>query len=196
MKPTIEERFWAKVAKLESGCWEWQASKFWTGYGQFRMNGKNCIAHRVAYEFINGPLAQGAILSHRCESRACVNPEHLVLGLIARTPQAAQERFWPKVVKMESGCWEWQGSRFNTGYGQFSVEGKNRTAHRFSYEIANGAIPKGMFVCHKCDNPICVNPEHLFLGTPKDNTHDMIRKGRSTLRPRPAGPRGPYKKKQ
>lgn len=64
------------------------------------------------------------------------------------------------------------------GYGQFNTSIKLVRAHRFSYELHFGKIPQGMFVCHKCDIPNCVNPEHLFLGTPKDNTQDCIRKGR------------------
>lgn len=78
----------------------------------------------------------------------------------------------------EKGCWisPITGSR---GYGQVSFRGmKNKLAHRVSYDTFIGPINKGMFVCHKCDTPACYNPEHLFLGTPKDNVHDGIKKGR------------------
>ena len=95
------------------------------------------------------------------------------------------ERFWSKVLKVEGGCWEWQAGKFTTGYGQFGLDKKQRTAHRVSYELANGPIPDGLLVRHACDNPGCVNPAHLLLGTHKDNTWDMILRGRSTLRPNP-----------
>jgi Autographiviridae endonuclease len=78
----------------------------------------------------------------------------------------------------ETGCWLWIGSVSHGGYGQLSVNGKKRKVHRLSYEISVGKIPKGMLVCHKCDVPCCINPEHLFVGTQQDNMDDMITKGR------------------
>ena len=91
------------------------------------------------------------------------------------------ERFWSKVDKTSNpnGCWEWVGGLFSSGYGKFKVFGKSVRAHRFSYELTKGIIPKGMLVCHHCDNPKCINPQHLFLGTNSDNTLDMHQKGRA-----------------
>lgn len=79
-----------------------------------------------------------------------------------------------------SGCWLWTGSTTDAGYGQTSDgTGKVVKAHRLSYEERIGKIPRGMMVCHKCDTPSCINPDHLFLGTAKDNQTDSIRKGRN-----------------
>lgn len=92
-----------------------------------------------------------------------------------------EDRFWNQVDRRGS-CWIWVGQTNEKGYGYFSgtpgQPNKKFYAHRVSWSLVHGEIPKGMHVCHKCDNPRCCNPEHLFLGTPKDNAQDMIRKGR------------------
>lgn len=91
-------------------------------------------------------------------------------------------RFHSKVIKPGMSklvCWEWGAGRFPQGYGAFGYQGKTRRAHMISWMIAKGPIPTGMFVCHTCDNPPCVRPSHLFLGTPKQNLEDMVAKGRS-----------------
>jgi hypothetical protein len=90
------------------------------------------------------------------------------------------EIFWNKVVKDEAGCWPWTGHIASHGYGIFHHDGSRIGAHRKAFELANGPIPDGINVCHKCDNPRCVRPDHLFLGTQKDNIADMIAKGRRT----------------
>lgn len=92
-----------------------------------------------------------------------------------------RERFYANLpTPVPSGCWEWQGDRGTHGYGRICVDGKREGAHRVSFRLHHGAIPPGMHVCHSCDNPPCVNPGHLFLGTAKDNAQDRQNKGRHT----------------
>lgn len=91
------------------------------------------------------------------------------------------QRFFEKVSWTESGCHEWTAGRFEKGYGVFRNDGRNLRAHRVAYEIAFGPIPDGMLVLHKCDNPACVNPDHLFVGSQKDNMQDMVKKGRQRI---------------
>ena len=88
------------------------------------------------------------------------------------------DRFWSKVNK-SGECWTWTASSFKDGYGKFWLRGRNRYANRVSWELAYGVDPGGMMVCHSCDNPPCVRPEHLFLGTQKDNRRDAVAKGRT-----------------
>lgn len=86
--------------------------------------------------------------------------------------------FWHK-TKKSGDCLLWTGAVGKSGYGAVGYQYKNWSAHRLAWFFINGEIPNGLIVCHKCDNKLCVNPDHLWLGTHQDNSHDMVRKGRS-----------------
>lgn len=105
----------------------------------------------------------GNLLRGRSKSCRCLGP--------------LDERFWARVDKTDN-CWLWIGSKVHNGYGRIWSNGKTLLAHRFSYELHKGPIPKGLCVLHHCDVRNCVRPDHLFTGTRRDNTQDMIRKGR------------------
>jgi hypothetical protein len=89
------------------------------------------------------------------------------------------ERFFPKLQKLENGCWLWTGYRDNGGYGRFWLRKGNVKVHRFSYELHNGQIPEGKEVMHVCDRRDCCNPAHLRAGSHEENMYDMKVKGRA-----------------
>ena len=96
--------------------------------------------------------------------------------------RSLEERFWANVDKDDAlGCWEWIGGKNDAGYGRISLNGRRWRAHRLSYLLFRGAIPKGALVCHSCDNPACIRPDHLFLGSHKLNSRDMVERGRVAM---------------
>lgn len=104
-------------------------------------------------------------------------PRHLLEAEHRRAQRLERyTRFWLLMTRPEVGCWEWQGHRTVYNYGQFE---RNTKAHRLAYELAVGEIPDGMLVCHRCDNPPCCRPDHLFLGDKEKNGRDMAAKGRA-----------------
>lgn len=104
----------------------------------------------------------------------------------ARPEPTFENRFWANVAKGD-GCWLWTAALNKAGYGRFASGTKNLFAHRVSWEMANGRpIPRGKYACHRCDTPACVRPDHLFIGTALDNTHDLLTKGRAPYQKRRA----------
>ncbi len=98
-----------------------------------------------------------------------------------KVARSVRERFEEKFIpEPNSGCWLWTAVCKKKGYGLFGMGRSMRLAHRVSFDLYVGEIPDGMFVCHKCDTPACVNPDHLFLGTVSDNARDMVNKGRQS----------------
>lgn len=97
-----------------------------------------------------------------------------------------KKQFWDKVDKhKKDGCWLWTGGTTKFGHGRFQVNGRLESPHRIAWNLYYGSIPENKFVCHHCDTPACVNPEHLFVGTRSDNMLDASKKGRLHIRENP-----------
>jgi hypothetical protein len=137
----------------------------------------NCIVCGKPFMSRSSVVAQGM---GQCCSKSCSN------RLRAIPPE---QRFWAHVDKGNNdGCWEWTAARDKKGYGVFSIPGRKQVfAHRYSYELAYGSVPPDILVLHHCDNPGCVRPTHLFMGTHADNMTDMVNKGRSLFGERHPG---------
>jgi hypothetical protein len=178
------DRFWEKVDKRsENECWNWIASVNNYGYGTFHYKQGMMIASRFAYLLFYSFIPEHRSIKQSCENRLCCNPNHLYTIEIDNEimDDIFIKRFWGYVdIKDKENCWNWMGHRSNKGYGETrDRRGKIHAASRVAYEIAFGIFNKSLLVCHKCDNPMCCNPDHLFLGTSVDNNSDMANKNRS-----------------
>ncbi len=171
---------------------EWGGCHLWTGgFGQYgtpktHHDGEARSMRRLCWENLHGPLPEGRQVTTTCNQCACLNPDHLALRVVGGS---MLERFYEKVqrsgptVRDDLGpCWTWLGGH-QKGYGVFHPQEKDKVfAHRMVYELEIAPIPKDdgeWCVCHRCDNPGCINPAHLFLGRDRDNHDDMVRKGRA-----------------
>ena len=196
----LKDRFYKFVEIKETeNCWLWHGTKGERGYGVITVKGKQKKSHIVSYYLHTGEWpSTGMCVLHTCDNPPCVNPNHLYLG--TRKTNAADklerqrcvsglnwklpiERFELSIIRNYNNteCWFWKSCINSGGYGQISVDKKLIAAHIFSYRHFKSEIPTGMVVMHTCDNPPCVNPDHLILGTRKDNSDDKVYKLRHTF---------------
>lgn len=183
----LAERLWSKVDRRgPDECWPWIGS---LSHGRPSMSvDKTSVSPRkVAWEVTHGDRPpKDRHVEVTCGNAMCMNPAHLSYLTI-------EERFWARVEKTEGGCWIWKGRILpRKEYGVFEYRDRGRKVaaqvHRFSYELAHGKIvghvpgdaEHEICVLHRCDNPPCVNPDHLWLGTDADNIADCIAKGRNS----------------
>lgn len=164
--------FWSR--KLVAGdCWIWTGKITKKGYGQVSVGGVSLYAHRRAWVISFGPVPLGSQIRHSCKNRSCFNPDHLF--------EYRPKDFWDR-ISVVGECWEWSGSSNGKGYGILVIGGRPILAHRHAYFLHFGVHPGPLFVRHACDNPPCIRPDHLSLGTAADNSNDMHERGRDNGR--------------
>ena len=176
-------RFHSMIKKGD-GCWIWCGPVAIHGHGVFHYGGSGHItAHRAAWLIANGSVAEGFDVFRLCMNQLCVRPDHLRIGVTGSTPLSRQQRLERFARPDPSGCIIFQGSIDRCGYGKFD----HTLAHRAAWEVYRGPIPEGKYVCHHCDNPPCINIDHLFIATQAENVADMVAKGRQSRVGAPKG---------
>lgn len=152
-------------------CWNWTMRVNSAGrpiYSVVRDRDYVISVQRVVLENHYGKMFPSRYIDVACGNPLCCNPKHL------RERDLTSRLYANVSLNEDTGCWEWTGAvGKQNGYGIITINGKAEAAHRVSYKISVGEIAKGLMVLHKCNNRICVNPEHLYLGTHNDNMRDM-----------------------
>jgi hypothetical protein len=190
---SLADRVWPKVARGDpEACWPWLGALS-RGKPTISIKPSTVSPRKLVWELVHGERPpMGRHVEVTCGNTLCLNPAHLILP-------TTEERFWSHVNKTE-GCWEWIGAYAKERtrpdpYGAFCYRQDGKRvwimAHRFSYELHHGPIvghvphdlEHEICVCHHCDNPKCVRPDHLFLGTDRDNHNDREAKGRTSRGP-------------
>jgi hypothetical protein len=183
----VVEKFWTNVEKADE-CWNWTGrldkkhkpmlvsaipgSVGPRGYSKYR----EYSARRISLELTGIILDEKHPTHITCGNNLCVNPEHIIYG--------EEARFWSKVIKLnDNDCWIWIGAYSTDHYGKFTFTRKDGSkgtrAHIYSWQLANDReLLRGMVICHRCDNTLYVNTDHLTLGTPMENSLDMVYKNR------------------
>lgn len=176
----VIDKFWSQVDKTDY-CWNWTGTikgrnTLVFGIGDRKSPDKNFNARHFSLLLIGKQIPKyKKVLPLECNNNLCINPSHLVSG---------DELFYRKVQKLSEahgGCWVWIGAQDKQGYGVFTPSyGGHKKAHRHSWELSTGIklSSSRVQVCHTCDHPYCVNPDHLFLGTHQDNIDDKLSKDR------------------
>lgn len=156
----------------EKDCWNWTMRTNSSNrpiYSIVRDNRTYTLSvQRISLENFLGHPVESRYIDSVCGNPICCNPKHL------GERDLHHRLFGNTHLDDDTGCWEWLGAiSGKNGYGVITINGKAKSAHRVSYEISVGKIEKGLMVLHKCNNRICINPEHLYLGTHNDNMRDM-----------------------
>lgn len=148
--------------KLKNGMWmarTIQSGQSVVAYGHDRQSAIDALVQRVP----------GLVVAERTDTRR--RP--------ARKQGSRKSPIWDSVARRDDGCWVWLGAKDRDGYGRVMVDGRTMGAHRIAYEESHGPVPDGLVVMHSCDNPSCVNPDHLRVGTQAENIQDRDAKGRT-----------------
>lgn len=167
-KLTLDQRIDKYIEKIDD-CFMWVGAFAGENSPVIYFQKKNLAVKHYLFEKKYGIPSLRGYLINNCPNKKCVNPDHL---------KGRDEIFNSLIDKNdENGCWNWLGQK-KGGYGFFYINGKDRLVHRYMFEKYNHQIINKGNVCHNCDNPSCVNPDHLWLGSHTDNMRDMISKKR------------------
>ena len=180
VKKSLRELFEKRVVR-QGECAVWQGLVTTRGLGVLPFRGTLRTARSVALELAGRKTERGQYAHPTCGNPLCVKPEHLEVTHCGKTAKDYVQRFWSKVEKRGPyECWLWQAYCDPRGYGRFPPpKGRGeQQAHRIAYVLSFGPIPPGQQVLHKCDNPPCVNPNHLRSGTDCENQQDKVAKRR------------------